>query len=385
MSPYRSRFALTEPLELRPRRRRLWRRVLALALLLVGGEAKADRIKDIARFAGIRANALTGYGLVVGLSGTGDDNLDYTVQSMKSTAARLGVTLPPGIAPGLKNAAAVIVTAELPAFAKAGQRLDVTVAALGKAKSLRGGTLLLSPLVGADGEVYALAQGNLAVGGFGAEGRDGSKLVVNTPSSGRVPGGASVEREVTSPFAASPTIELDLIDSDLATATAVAGTINAAIGPGTATAIDATSIRISAPADAAGRVALAGRIEALDVVSSPPPARVIINARTGTVIITANVRVLPAAIAHGNLTVRVTETAGVSQPAPFSGGQTVIVPQSSVAVDAPPARVALFAPGVALADLVKAINALGAAPGDLVAILEALKQAGALKAELVVI
>ncbi len=384
MSPYGSRTKLIA----KPRRfgaRWLWRRILPLLMLIFSGEAQADRIKDIARFAGIRANALTGYGLVVGLSGTGDDNLDYTVQSMKSTAARLGVTLPPGIAPGLKNAAAVIVTAELPAFAKAGQRLDITVAALGKAKSLRGGTLLLSPLVGADGEVYALAQGNLAVGGFGAEGKDGSKLVVNTPSSGRVPGGATVEREVPSPFAGGSAIDLNLNDSDLSTATAVATAINGAIGDGTATALDAMSVRIMAPADVARRIALAGRIENLEVNASAPPAKVIINARTGTVIITANVRVLPTAIAHGNLTVRVTETTGVSQPGPLSNGQTVIVPQSSVSIDAPPAHVALFAPGIALADLVKAINALGAAPGDLVAILEALKQAGALRAELVVI
>ena len=357
----------------------------ALLLLLLATPAHADRIKDIARFAGIRANALTGYGIVVGLSGTGDDNLEYTVQSMRSAAARLGVVLPPGINPALKNAAAVIVTAELPAFAKPGQRIDVTVAALGKAKSLRGGTLLLSPLQGADGEVYALAQGNLVVCGFGADGKDGSKLVVNTPSTGRVPGGASVERAVASPFAGAAALELDLNDADLGTATAVAGMINATFGPGTAAAIDAMSVRVAAPADAAARIALAARIEALEVTAAAPPARVIINARTGTVIISAGVRVLPTAIAHGNLTVRVTEDTQVSQPAPLSNGQTVVTPRSAISIDAPPARVALFAPGVALSELVKAINAHGAAPGDLVAILEALKAAGALRAELVVI
>lgn len=357
----------------------------ALLLLLLATPAHADRIKDIARFAGIRANALTGYGIVVGLSGTGDDNLEYTVQSMRSAAARLGVVLPPGINPALKNAAAVIVTAELPAFAKPGQRIDVTVAALGKAKSLRGGTLLLSPLQGADGEVYALAQGNLVVCGFGADGKDGSKLAVNTPSTGRVPGGASVERAVASPFAGAAALELDLNDADLGTATAVAGMINATFGPGTAVAIDAMSVRVAAPADAAARIALAARIEALEVTAAAPPARVIINARTGTVIISAGVRVLPTAIAHGNLTVRVTEDTQVSQPAPLSNGQTVVTPRSAISIDAPPARVALFAPGVALSELVKAINALGAAPGDLVAILEALKAAGALRAELVVI
>ncbi|PZN93482.1 MAG: flagellar biosynthesis protein FlgI, partial [Alphaproteobacteria bacterium] len=187
---------------------------VGIIALLLAAPAQAERIKDIARFAGVRANALTGYGIVVGLSGTGDDNLEYTVQSLKSAAARLGVLLPPGVNPALKNAAAVIITAELPPFAKPGQRLDVTVSALGKAKSLRGGTLLMAPMQGADGEVYALAQGNLAVGGFGAEGRDGSKIVVGTPSSGRVPGGASVERAVPSPFAGSEELTLDLDNQD---------------------------------------------------------------------------------------------------------------------------------------------------------------------------
>lgn len=342
--------------------------------------AHADRIKDIATFGGVRANALTGYGIVVGLTGTGDDNLDYTVQSMRSAAQRFGVTLPPGIAPGLKNAAAVIVTAELPAFAKPGQRLDVTVSALGKAKSLRGGTLLLSPLLGADGEAYALAQGNLSVGGFGAEGRDGSKLVVNTPSSGRIPGGASVERAVPSPFADGDALTLDLREPDFTTAQAIAR----AIGPA-AQAVDATTVRITAPPALRDRIALAAKIEALDIAVDAPPARVIVNARTGTVVIGSGVRVLPTAIAHGSLTVRVTETLTASQPNPEAAGRTVVLPRSDVAVEAPPARAALFAPGVALADIVRAINALGVAPGDLVAILEALKAAGALRAELVVI
>ena len=343
--------------------------------------ARADRIKDIAHFGGVRSNALSGYGIVVGLSGTGDDNLEYTVQSMKSAAARLGVTLQPGIAPGLKNAAAVIVTAELPAFAKPGQRLDVTVSALGKAKSLRGGTLLLSPLVGADGEVYALAQGNLAVGGFGAEGKDGSKLVVNTPSSGRVPNGASVERVVENPFAQGDALTIDLNEPDFTTALAVAKAVTASGLK--AAAVDSTTVRIEAPPG--DRIALASRIESLDVAVDAPPARVIVNARTGTVVIGAGVRVLPAAIAHGNLTVRVTETLTASQPEGFSNGRTVIVPKTQVEAGESPARMALFAPGVALGDIVRAVNALGAAPGDLVAILEALKAAGALRAELVVI
>ncbi len=347
--------------------------------------AHAERIKDIARFAGVRSNAVTGYGIVVGLSGTGDDNLEYTVQSLKSAAARFGVTLPAGVSPGLKNAAAVMLTAELPAFAKPGQRLDVTVAALGKAKSLRGGTLLLAPMQGADGEVYALAQGNLAVGGFGADGRDGSKIVVGTPSSGRIPGGASVERAVPSPFADGDVLTLDLNDGDFSAARAVADAVNAAIGAGAASALDATTVRVRAPGDAAARIALASRIESIDVALQPPPARVIVNARTGTVVIGGEVRILPAAIAHGNLTVRVTETVAVSQPAALASGSTVVTPKSTVDASESPARVSLFAPGARLGDIVNAINTLGAAPGDLVAILEALKAAGALLAELVVI
>ena len=356
-----------------------------LLTVLLPSSANAERIKDIARFEGVRSNAITGYGIVVGLSGTGDDNLEYTVQSLKSAAARLGVQLPAGVAPGLKNAAAVMLTAELPAFAKPGQRLDVTVAALGKAKSLRGGTLLLAPMQGADGEVYALAQGNLAVGGFGADGKDGSKIVVGTPSSGRIPGGASVERTVPTPFADGDALVLDLVDSDFSAARAVADACNAALGPGSATAVDATTVRISAHGSNPDRIALAARIESLDVRLGAPAARVIVNARTGTVIISGEVRILPAAIAHGNLTVRITETAQVSQPNALASGSTVVTPKSAVEASEGSGRMSLFAPGAKLGDIVNAVNALGAAPGDLVAILEALKAAGALRAELVVI
>ncbi|MFZ4687939.1 MAG: flagellar basal body P-ring protein FlgI [Polymorphobacter sp.] len=358
---------------------------LGLLALLLAAPASAERIKDIARFAGVRANALTGYGIVVGLSGSGDDNFEYTVQSLKSAAARLGVVLPPNINPGLKNAAAVMLTAELPPFAKPGQRLDVTVSALGKAKSLRGGTLLLAPMQGADGELYALAQGNLAVGGFGAEGRDGSKIVVGTPSSGRIPGGASVERAVPSPFAGSADLSLDLNEQDFSAARSVADAINAAIGDTIAVATDAASIHIRAPADLAARIGLAARIESLDVRLGPPPARIIVNARTGTVVIGGEVRILPAAVAHGNLTVRITENQQASQPNALAGGRTAVTQQSSVEASEAPSRMQLFEPGARLGDIVDAVNALGAAPGDLVAILEALKAAGALRAELVVI
>lgn len=356
-----------------------------LLLLLLAVPVRAERVKDIARFAGVRANALTGYGVVVGLTGTGDQNLDFTIQSLKSATARLGVQLPPGINPQLRNAAAVMVTAELPPFAKPGQRLDVTVAALGQAKSLRGGTLLLTSLQGADGEIYALAQGSLAVGGFGAEGRDGSRIVVGTPATGRVPAGGIIERAVASPFTGSGPLRLDLNEPDFSAARAVADTINKAVGGEAAAAEDGISIRINAPDDPARRIALAARVEALDVALSPPPARVVVNARTGTVVISGEVRILPAAVAHGNLTVRVTESQQASQPGPFSRGQTMVTTQSSVEAAEAPARMNLFAPGARLGDIVDAVNALGAAPGDLVAILEALKAAGALRAELVVI
>lgn len=345
-----------------------------------------ERISDLARFAGVRPNGLVGYGLVVGLPGTGDDNLPYTVQSMRSAATALGVQLPAGLNPALKNAAAVMLTAELPAFARPGQRLDVTVSALGRAKSLRGGTLLMAPLRAADGQVYALAQGHLTVGGFGAEGADGSRIVVNTPTSGRIPGGAIVEREAPSPFAQSDRLRLDLVTPGFTTAERVAAAINADLATPAARAIDAGSVEVSAPADPTARVALAARIERLTVQPASAPPRVIVNARTGTVVISGDVRVRPAAVAHGNLTVTVSETIQVSQPPPFARrGETVVTPASRPDAREDPARMALFAPGARLADIVDAVNALGAAPGDLVAILEALQRADALRAELIVI
>lgn len=348
--------------------------------------ARLERVGDLARFQGVRPNSLVGYGLVVGLPNTGDDNLAYTIQSMRSAASALGVQLPPGVNPALKNAAAVMITAELPAFAKPGQRIDVTISALGRAKSLRGGTLLMAPLRGADGETYALAQGNLSVGGFGAEGADGSRVVVNTPTSGRIPGGALVEREVPSPFAGSETLRLDLVSPSFSTAETLAAAINAQVGGSIARPLDAVTISIDAPGTASDRVRLAARIEALEVAPAAPPARVVVNARTGTVVIGGNVRILPAAVAHGNLTVTVGENWQASQPTPFSRrGNTVVTPNSTVTAREDKVRMAMFAPGARLSDIVDAVNALGAAPGDLVAILEALKQAGALRAELVVI
>ncbi len=353
--------------------------------LVLATPAFADRIKDLGGFQGIRSNQLTGYGIVVGLPGTGDDNLEYTVQSVKAVASRFGLQLPPGANPGLKNAAVVLITAELPPFAKPGQRLDITVASMGKAKSLRGGSLILTPLVGADNQVYAMAQGNLAVGGLGAEGADGSKIVVNVPSTGRIPDGATVERAVATGFETAPTLTFNLARADFTTAQNVAGAINQKLGFGTAQAIDAVSVAVRAPQGAQPRTALMSAIENLDVVSAEAPARVIVNARTGTVVINSAVRVSPAAVTHGKLTVRIDEQPLVSQPAPLSRGQTAVVPSSAVAVDEERRPMFLLAPGPKLADIVKAVNAIGASPADLVAILEALKEAGALKAELIVL
>ena len=358
---------------------------IASTLILAISPAHADRIKDLGGFQGIRSNQLTGYGVVVGLPGTGDDNLEYTVQSLKAVASRFGLQLPPSANPGMKNAAFVLITADLPPFAKPGQRLDITVASMGKAKSLRGGSLILTPLLGADGQIYAMAQGNLAVGGLGAEGADGSKIVVNIPSSGRIPEGATVERAVETGFDKAPTLTFNLARADFTTAQNVAGVINGKFGAGTAQAIDAVSVAVRAPFGADVRATLMSTIENLDVASAEPSAKVIVNARTGTVVINSAVRVGPAAVTHGKLTVRIDENQRISQPAPLSQGQTAVEERSNVAVEEEKKPMFLLAPGPRLADVVKAVNAIGASPADLVAILEALKQAGALKAELIVL
>ncbi|MEZ0497276.1 flagellar basal body P-ring protein FlgI [Sphingomonas sp. IW22] len=360
--------------------------LIALALLSVSiAPAHAQRIKDLGGFQGIRANQLTGYGIVVGLPGTGDDNLEYTVQSMKGVTARFGFQLPPGINPALKNAAVVMVTAELPAFAKPGQRIDITVASMGKAKSLRGGALILTPLLGADGQIYAMAQGNLAVSGLGAEGADGSKIVVNIPSSGRIPDGATVERAVDTGFDSSPFLTFNLARADFTTAQRVAAAINGRFGMMAARAVDAVSVSVAAPPGADVRTAMMSQIENLTVDAAEAAARVIVNARTGTVVINSAVRVSPAAVTHGKLTVRIDESQQVVQPAPFSQGQTAVEQRSNVGVEEEVKPMFLIDPGPKLADVVKAVNAIGASPADLVAILEALKEAGALKAELVVL
>jgi flagellar P-ring protein FlgI len=358
---------------------------IALLALCVAGPAWAERIKDMGSFAGLRANQLTGYGVVVGLAGTGDDSLDYATQGIKGAISRFGLTLPPGVNPALKNAAAVLITADLPPFAKPGQRLDITVSAIGKAKSLRGGTLVLAPLYGADGQVYAMAQGNLVIGGLGVDAADGSKLSVNIPSAGRIDGGASVERSVDTGFAQSVGLTFNLAQQDLTNAQAVSDAINRAIGPGTAHPSDGASIAIAAPVGAEARIRLMSQIENLEFKAAEPPARVIINARTGTIVINGAVRVAPAAVTHGTLTVRIDEHPQTSQPAPLSAGQTSVIPSSAISIAQSSNPAFLMPRGAALSDIVKAINQLGVSPGDLTAILQALKEAGALKAELIIL
>lgn len=360
---------------------------LILILLVVSFASHAERIKDLATIAGVRENQLTGYGLVVGLNGTGDQTTQtpFTVQSLKSMLAQYGITLPANASLQLNNIAAVFIHASLPPFAKPGQQIDITVSSIGNAKSLRGGSLLMSPLKGIDGNVYAIAQGNLIVGGFGISTNDGSSISVNIPSSGRIPNGATVERSVPTPFGDSDYIVLNLHDPDFTTVNHMVEAINEWIGMGTATALDGISIRVQAPIDSSQRVAFASLVENITLIPGEAPARVIINSRTGTVVIGRHVRVTEAAVSHGSLVVTITSNPIVSQPGPFSDGTTAIVPSSDIDIIQEQNKMFMFNPGVSLDDIVRAVNKVGAAPGDLVAILEALKQAGALRAELIVI
>ena len=354
-----------------------------------------DRVKDMVSIGGVRSNQLVGYGIVVGLNGTGDGSVAATRQTMQSLLQRFGMSIPDINGIDAKNAAAVMVTAELPAFAKPGQKIDVTVSSMNKASSLRGGSLLITQLVGADNETYAVAQGNLAVGGLGITGKDGSSLTVNIPTVGRIPDGATVERMVASPFETSQSLMLNLNSPDFTNAMRLTSAINSNFGAGTAIALDATTVKVVAPRDIDRRVSFMAAIEDLMVTPSAPPARVIVNSRTGTIVISEGVRVTPAAVSHGSLTVRIKENLNVSQPAAGVGvggrgntnaaGQTVVTPDSQIVADQAPVRTFLFAPDVQLASIVDAVNAVGASPSDLVAILEALKQAGALHADLIVI
>lgn len=351
----------------------------------------ADRIKDLTSLAGIRSNQLVGYGVVVGLAGSGDGNTGITLQSMQSLVSRFGITA------GLDgfngdNAAAVMITADLPPFTKPGQSIDVTVSTVGGATSLKGGTLLMSPLLGADGETYAIAQGNVVVGGLGVEGGDNSSLTVNIPTVGRIPRGASVERLVPTEFLSTDFVILNLHKGDFSTANNIANAVDSVFGPGSAIPLDTNSIRVRAPEDPTQKVAFVSVLENIEVQRSEPAAKIIVNSRTGTLVISGNVRVTPAAVSHGTLSVKVSEDMeieGGDATAIGDGAQAnaeaTAVPQTEIEVKEDLAKAFLFDAGVSLSDLVDAINAVGATPSDLVAILEALREAGALNAELIVI
>ena len=320
----------------------------AAVFLIVAAAAQAERVKDLASVQGVRQNQLVGYGLVVGLAGTGDQTSQapFTIQSIKNMLIRYGVTIPANTNPQLKNVAAVTVHADLPPFAKTGQTIDITVSSIGNAGSLRGGSLIMTPLIGADGQVYAIAQGSLVVGGFGVSGKDGSSIAVNVPSAGRVPNGATVEKEVPNGFTTEPYVMLNLHTPDFTTSARLAEGINKLLGEGTAQSVDGVSVKVAAPADASQRTAYLATLESIEIEPGDAPARVIVNSRTGTVVIGSHVRVMPAAVSHGSLTVTITERASVSQPNEFGRGDTVVVPESSISVSQPPARMFVFDAGV---------------------------------------
>jgi flagellar P-ring protein precursor FlgI len=359
----------------------------AILALLATTHAHADKVRDLAQVAGVRSNQLIGYGLVVGLDGSGDQTTQapFTTQSLENMLQQFGVTIPASARPQLKNAAAVTITAELPPFAKPGQTIDITVASIGNAKSIRGGELLMAPLRGADGNTYAIAQGSVVVGGVSAQGKSGSSVQVNISASGRVPNGATVERSVASSFSQGGDLMLNLNTPDFITSSRIADAINRAYGAGTARAQDGGSVVVRGPVDASQKVAWLGAIQALEVTPGDAPARVVVNSRTGTVVIGSDVRVSAAAVAHGAIQVTISEQPSVSQPNAFGQGQTVVVPNSSVSVSEDGGHMFKFGPGASLDAIVRAVNQVGAAPSDLISILQALKQAGALHAELVVI
>jgi len=361
--------------------------VFLVSLMLFALNVQADRLKDIASVEGVRENQLFGYGLVIGLNGTGDNNA-FTDQSFTGMLAQFGIILPEGENANSQNVAAVSITATLPAFAKPGQKIDITASSIGNAESLQGGTLLLSTLKGADGQVYAIAQGNLVVGSFGNEGADGSRSSLNIPTVGRIPNGASVERIVPTSFNRGDTLTFNLNRPDFTTARQVAERINALLGPGVAQTLDATSVRVSAPRNPSQRVTFLSILENLDVDLGEERARIVINSRTGTIIIGQHVRVTPAAVTHGSLTVTIKANPEPGQPeglGNLGGGETIYAPRQEIVVNENSGHMFLFGPGASLNDIVRAVNQVGAAPGDLMAILEGLKQAGAINADLVVI
>lgn len=365
---------------------------VGVAVLGTAVPAHAERLKEVASIQGVRTNQLIGYGLMVGLDGTGDQTTQapFTAQSMRSLLQQLGIQLPAGVTPQLKNSAAVIVTAQLPAFAQQGQMIDVTVSSVGNAKSLRGGTLLLTPLRGVDGEIYALAQGNVVVGGAGAS-AGGSKVQVNHLSAGRIPGGASVERVVPNQTLAGDTIRMELHRTDFSNARLVTEAINRRIRtmPGNegreAVALDARVVEVPLPKNPQQRVAFLADLESLELTLTNAPARVVVNARTGSVVMNQAVALAPSAVAHGNLSVTVSSTPVVSQPAPMSGGSTVVGEVADITVRQDGGAVMMLPKSAQLKDVVRALNSLGATPADLIAILQALQAAGSLKAELEII
>jgi len=361
--------------------------VLAAALLVLAGPAQAERIKDLASIQGVRGNPLIGYGLVVGLDGSGDQvrQTPFTQQSLTNMLSQLGITVPPGSNMQLKNVAAVMVTATLPAFARPGQRLDVVVSSMGNAKSLRGGTLLMTPLKGADSQVYAIAQGNILVGGAGAS-AGGSSVQINQLNGGRINAGAVVERGVPTSFAQDGMIYLELDVTDFGTIQNMVSALNRQFGAGTAQAVDGRVVQVRGPVNAADQTAFLARVENLQVRRAPATAKVIINARTGSVVMNQTVMIDEAAVAHGNLSVIINRQTQVSQPdTPFGGGQTVVVPNTQIEVRQEDGALHRVRTSANLADVVKALNALGATPQDLLAILQAMKSAGALRADLEII
>ena len=373
---------------LTPRSLRILWPLLVMAMLSVAWPAHALRVKEVAAVQGVRSNQLTGYGLVVGLDGTGDQTtqMPYTTQAMQNYLQNMGISLPPRAAGQLqmKNVAAVIVTAQLPAFAQPGQMIDVNVSSMGNSKSLKGGMLMVTPLRGADGEIYALAQGNLVVGGAGAA-AGGSKVQINHLSAGRIPQGAQVERSVPTPLHEGDSITLGLNASDFQTARRVADAINARMGAGRATALDGRTVQVQAPTAPGARVNFIAELEELPLETMTPSAKVVINARTGSVVLNQAVTLGPCAVAHGNLSITINSTPVISQPNPLSQGQTVVTQKSDITINQEPGNIIQMPPSTQLADVVRALNALGATPQDLLAILQAIKAAGALNAELEVI
>jgi flagellar P-ring protein precursor FlgI len=363
--------------------------------VLATGVAQADRVKDLATLSAQRPNQLIGYGLVVGLQGTGDDaSVPFTTQSMKAMLSQMGVridgpltdfeTAATAARVDIKNTAAVLVTADLPGFAKPGQRIDINVSAIGKASNLRGGSLIMTAMRGVDGEIYALAQGALTATGIDASAA-GSKVQIGVPTSARIPGGAIVERIVDTPFESAENVIYNIRESDFSTTTAIVNAINKKFGGDVAQAIDGVSVSVRAPQNLNQRVAFMSMIEALEVTPGEPPARVVINSRTGTVVINRSVRVTAAAVSHGTISVAITATNEVSQPNMLAGGQTTEVQNADIKVAEPNKPMFLFQPGVELRQIVDAVNQVGATPSALIAILEALKSSGSLRAELVII